>query len=206
MLAQQRIELTGHEGRETLDAAIAYPHPLAVRAGKHEGAAVHAEQVESAEHLRLLATHHVRHAVVVVAQARHDRDAAQRRLCLHPGQLRGHLGEAGGAGAVGRLLPALAAADHAGHQAKSASSPDPAGAGSYQNRSKSTVRHGEDAACRGPFFQHLAVRAQPRDAKRRGTPVDGDELLHNSAFTASGRGRGATAPQPCTARAAAAFA
>ena len=75
-----------------------------------------ADRWQSADDLRLLAAHDLRHAGrVAVGQARDELDHGARTKPRRSGD-GGDLGRSGGAGDVGRFDPALTAADHAGEQ------------------------------------------------------------------------------------------
>ena len=76
-------------------------------------------------------------------------------------------------------------------------------------------RHGEEAARELSVLQGLPLCTQPRTAQAAGAPVDGHQRAvgglgrahdGNRARTAAGVGSGATAPRPCTDKAAAALA
>ena len=202
MLSQQGEELTGHEGRERLDPARLDPDPFAVGSGQHQEALAQFEQRQRAEHLRFLAAHDVRHALLFATQAGHDGDAAG----LHPGQVRRDVGEAGWASAVGRFQPTLPAAGHAADQGQGRPGAHPVAASSVEYGRELARRHIENAARQRPLFNRAAMAIEQRRPQGRGAPIQRDQPLHSSALTCSGQGSGATAPKPCTAIAAAALA
>ena len=217
VLAHQRKHLAGHEGLELRHTPALHLHPFAVRAGKHHRGVVAARHVQGPKNLHLFAAHHVgcmQSIPAKTAQARHQRDAPG----LQPQQVLTQLGKACGTGAVGRFLPALAAARHARDQAERSRRLQPVAKECLKHRFKLAGRHGEDAAWKFAGFEHLAGGTEPRTAQRRGAPVDGDQrsctahavALFNGVFnifsTASRVGKGVTAPKPCTESEAAALA
>ena len=219
MLAQQRIDLAGHEAAKTGDAAVAHLGPFAVRARQHHAGAAQTAERQGAENLHLFAAHHVvqrpgQAFVALHRQAGHDGQAAG----LQPQQLLREFVQAGRAGAVGGLLPALAAAHHAREQAQRIGGLQPVAKAFGQHVRKAPRRDGEDATRKGALLQRLAGGVQPRAAQAAGAPVDGHQrplrrlrVAHgcnraSAACTAAGVGSGATAPRPCTDSAAAALA
>ena len=123
--------------------------------------------------LHFFAAHHVGGVQRVgarAAQTRHQGDAPG----LEPQQVLAQLGKAGGAGAVGRFLPALAAARHARDQAQGTLCLHPVAKEFVEHRFKLPRRYGEDAAWKFAGFKHLAAGTEPRAAQRGGAPVDGD--------------------------------
>jgi hypothetical protein len=173
-----------------------------VRAGQHEQAVGDAEQVERAEYLRLFAAHHVGHTALFAAEAGHDGDPARR----HPRQRRRDIGEARGAGAIRRLLPALAASHHAAEQEARTRWRRPARRRLLEHARELALADIEDAARQRALLERMAALVDQCRTQGRGAPVESDERLHNKGSTCAGRGSGATAPNPCTAIAAAALA
>ena len=185
MLAQQRVELAGHEGLETRDAAVAHRGPLVVRAGQDKEPVAQAREGHGAKDLDLFAAHDIgndegrmaldpgaidgRSRSMLVAHSRHQRDAAGLDVDHVPRDV----GQAGWTGAVRRLDPALLAARHAGNQAERAFGPHPVTEQCFEHGAESAGRHGQDAACMALCFQHAAVSIHQHRAQRAGAPVDG---------------------------------
>ena len=91
---------------------------------------------------------------LVAAFARHDRDACRHAGIGHGQHLPGQLGEPGGARAVGRLVPALPAAHHAGHQRQGGRIPQPVTEEIAEDLREAAGRHVEDALGRGALLEH----------------------------------------------------
>ena len=115
VVARGGEDLAGHVGREGGDPAGLCRHPFGMRARQQEAAAVDPEPRQRAEDLRLLAAHDVVH--------RRRCWSRGRRRCARPLPRKGTRASAAarspmpaGGCDVGRLDPALAAADHARHQ------------------------------------------------------------------------------------------
>ena len=144
VLAHQGKHLAGHEGLELRDATALHLDPFAVCAREHQRGAVAASQLQGPENLHLFTAHHVRRVQRVstqAAQAWHQRDAPG----LQPQQVFSKFGKACGTGAVGRFLPALAAAGHARDQAQRMGLLHPVAKQLLEDGFKLTGGHREDA-------------------------------------------------------------
>ena len=122
-------------------------------------------------------------------------------------------GKTGRAGTVGCFLPALSTAYHAREQTQGLAVLHPVAKAFFEHGREFTRDHGEDAARKVALFQSPALGVKTGATQGGSAPVDGDQRtlkrrvhVDSRACTAAGVGKGATAPWPCTDRAAAALA
>jgi hypothetical protein len=170
VLRKQAVDFARHIGAKAGDAAAAHRHPLVVRARQDEQPIGDAGKMQRAEDLHLLAAHHIGHATLFDAEARNDGDAAG----LNPVQAVRQLIESGGTRRIGRFLPTLAAAGHAGDQAEAARFAHPFGELSGEGSGKVAAGHVQDAERRALFGEHLARFVEEGTPQRGGAPVDGN--------------------------------
>ena len=186
---QQAVELAGHVGLEAHDLACgAGPGPLGVGAGQHR--AGEGREVGAPE-LRLLAAHDVVDAVVADAvQARDDvqRGAIGQR---HRRQALRQVAHGSRARHVGRLAPALAAADHAAGDQRDLVLPEPVAADLAQRLLEAAVGHGHHPARRRAALDQAPALAEQAGAQVGGAPVEGDQS-RDSGIRGGRRGRGGT--------------
>ena len=189
MLQQHGAGLAGHLGGEAGDAPARQPCPFAVGAGQADQRRRLPQRRQQADELGLLPAHHVRHATGVArGQARHQAaGGALERQRHHRG---GDLRRAGGAGQVGRLDPALPAADHAAEQDAALAGGQPGADGVTQRVREAARRDAQDAGRAVQALPHAALVVDPVGAEGGGAPVDADH-----------GGRLAGAGQACTYRA-----
>ena len=161
-----RERLAGQVGREAGDAAAAQPHPFRVRAGQADAGA--ARRARSSTPATCVSSPRITSGMPAAS-----RPTGRARCARRPPSngtatsAARELGRAGGAGDVGRLAPALAAADHAAQQHASLAVREPV---ADQRRaapsSKPPSRHRHDAARRRAAGRSIAPPASRRQARK----------------------------------------
>jgi hypothetical protein len=119
LLAERGEQFSRHEGMHAANEAALHAHPFAVGAGQHEPAVAALRlQHQRTQQLRFFAAHDIGVGAIGIhlAVARHEQAIAVERLVLHAHQPRRQFGQRHGDVEIGRSVPALGAADHAGRQ------------------------------------------------------------------------------------------
>ncbi len=138
--------------------------------------AVFADRLDRADDLRLLAAHHLRHARGV-----RRRDAGNqpdvRTLERHRDQTGGEIAGAGRAGQVGRLHPALPAADHPGQQDPRLARGEPGANPRTQRAGETAARDMQDTFSASQAINDPPGAIDPEGAEPAGAPVHADHRL-----------------------------
>ena len=170
MRQQHGVQLAGHVRGEFDQASAFHDRPFAVRAGEDRQDAGLVE-ADRADELRLLAAHDIGNAGGAdAARPGHDGELATGRL----GKSLSEAGEIRRAFDVGRLDPALPAADH------SAGDPRcrivaPIVEQCVERGGETAVAQRSDAKRRAARRAYHASQTEAIRAGRRGSPVDGDQ-------------------------------
>ena len=176
MVLERGENFAGHEGLEGEDAPGFDARPFGMRARQDEEAVGPPARAEGAENLRLLAAHDVRRAMGI-EDGKAGREKHAPELRRGEGQRRrGDFVDAGGAGGVGRLDPALPRADHAGHEDRQIGEP---AAPPLHHRGEERLvlarREADGAPVRRDALERGPVGPGKKGAKGAGAPVDADE-------------------------------